>query len=77
MIETSWALQGTEPAAEEKPKQVAQPTAAATSRSESNGGVKRKAGTGVDSKPAKKPASKSKASMSAGQRNIKSFFVKK
>ncbi|CAK0773394.1 hypothetical protein CVIRNUC_004061 [Coccomyxa viridis] len=69
--------QGTEPAAEEKPKQVAQPPAAATSRSESNGGVKRKAGTGVDSKPAKKPASKSKASMSAGQRNIKSFFVKK
>ena len=77
MIETSWALQGAEPAAEEKPKQVAQPPAAATSHSESNGGVKRKAGTGVDSKPAKKPASKSKASMSAGQRNIKSFFVKK
>lgn len=70
-------MQAAEPAAEEKPKQETKAPAAATSKSDNSGGVKRKAGGGVDSKVAKKPAGKGKGGLGAGQRGIQSFFVKK
>jgi hypothetical protein len=62
---------------EEKSKQEPKAAVSAKSRSNNSGGVKRKAGGGVDSQAAKKPGGKGKAGLGAGQRGIASFFTKK